>query len=128
LFHLQKNLPFMADTMTAEAYAFREGLLLSQHMGCNRFTIQSDNSDVVHTMKDGGFSATAVAAIFYDCNILISGFAKVLVEHCPRKANVVAHELAQFCFRSSSLYLRRWFPSFLLSFLIKDVTVFDIYT
>jgi hypothetical protein len=61
---LTKDLPFMADTMTAEAYAFREGLLLAQHMGCNRFTIQSDNSDVVHTiMKDGGFLATAVAAI-----------------------------------------------------------------
>jgi hypothetical protein len=39
------------------------------------------------------------AAIFYDCNILISGFSKVFVEHCPRESNVVAHELAKFCFQ-----------------------------
>ena len=36
--------------MTAEAYAMREGLLLAQHIGCNHFTIQSDNTEVVNAM------------------------------------------------------------------------------
>jgi hypothetical protein len=69
--------------------------------------MQSDNSEVVETMKEGGFSATAAAAIFYDCNILASSFAKVSYEYFPREVNEVAHELAKFSFRSSSSYLGR---------------------
>jgi hypothetical protein len=47
-------------------------------------------------MKNGGFSATSSAAIFDDCNILISGFRGFKFEHCNREANEVAHELARF--------------------------------
>jgi hypothetical protein len=116
----------VADVMTAEAYAFREGLLLAQYMGCNRFTIQSDNTEVVETMNDGGFSATAAIAIFYDCNLLVSGFSKVNFEYCPREANIVAHELAKSSFQSSSSC--NWDddpPRFILPLMINDVNVFD---
>jgi hypothetical protein len=53
-------------------------------------------------MKEGGFSAAIAAAIFYCCNILASGFAKVSYEYCPKDANVVAHERAKFSFQSSN--------------------------
>jgi hypothetical protein len=33
----------------------------------------------------------------------LQGFTKVTFEHCHREENVVAHELAKFSFRSSSL-------------------------
>jgi hypothetical protein len=42
-----KDLPFVVDVITAEAYALRVGLLLAQYMRCNRFTIQYDNTEVV---------------------------------------------------------------------------------
>jgi hypothetical protein len=56
---------------------------LAQHIGCNRFIIQSDNIQVEEAMLDGGFSATAATAIFLDCNILASGFSKVSYQFCP---------------------------------------------
>jgi ribonuclease HI len=121
-----KELPFVADAMIVEAYALREGLCLAQHIGCNRFVVQSDNILVVESMRHGGFSATAAATIFRDCNIVTSGFNKVTFEHCPREANSVAHELAKFCFQfSSSCICDGDPPRFILPFLINDVSVFD---
>jgi hypothetical protein len=38
-----------------EAYTHREGRCLAQQVGCNRFIIQSDNTQVIETMQDGGF-------------------------------------------------------------------------
>jgi hypothetical protein len=76
-------------------------------------------------MIDGGFSATAAVAIFMDCNILSAGFTKVTFEYCPRESNSVAHELARVCYQSFNSCI--WDddpPSFILPFLINDVSVF----
>jgi hypothetical protein len=108
----------------AEEYAFREGLILAQRIGCNNFIIQTDCVQVVETMQNGGFSATSSAAIFDDCIILWSGFGSVSIEHCNRKANQVAHELAKvsFCSGSSCTWVDEP-PRFILSKLASDVTV-----
>ena len=61
------------DTTMAEASALRDGLLLAQQIGSNRVQIQADCIEVLDTMLDGGFSATASAAIYEDCNQLWLG-------------------------------------------------------
>ena len=55
------------DATMAEAFALIDGLLLAQQIGSN-LQIQADCIEVVDTMLDGGFSATASAAIYEDCN------------------------------------------------------------
>jgi ribonuclease HI len=87
-----KEIHFVADPFMAEAYALREGLSLAQFLGCNKIIIQSDNSQVIDTMKEGGFSATSSAAIFDDCRLLATGFREITFEHCNREANEIAHE------------------------------------
>ncbi|OEL14975.1 hypothetical protein BAE44_0024010 [Dichanthelium oligosanthes] len=58
---------FALDASTTEAISLRNGLYLANEMGCNKLIIQSDCLEVVETMKDGGFSATAAAPIYiYD--------------------------------------------------------------
>ena len=59
--------------------------------------IQSDNSQVIDTMIEGGFSATSSAAIF-DCKIMASGFREIMFENYNREANEVTHELASHSF------------------------------
>ena len=44
-----------ADVLTAEAMALRFGLILAQKVGCNRLIINSDNMEVIDTMKNGGY-------------------------------------------------------------------------
>ena len=58
----------IAIYLMAEAFALIDGLLLAQQIGSNRVQIQADCIEVVDTMLDGGFSATASAAIYEDCN------------------------------------------------------------
>ena len=40
-----------ADVLMAEALALRFGLLMGQKAGCNRLIINSDNMEVIDTMK-----------------------------------------------------------------------------
>jgi ribonuclease HI len=120
----QLFLPHVVDAPKAEAYAFCEGLVLAQRIGCNNFIIQTDCVQVVETMQNGGFSATSSAAIFDDFIILWSGFGSVSIEHCNREANQVAHELAKVSFSSGSSCT--WVdepPRFIFSKLASDVTV-----
>jgi hypothetical protein len=49
--------PHVVDAPMAEAYAFREGLVLAQTIGSNNFIIQTDCMQVVDTMKNGSFSS-----------------------------------------------------------------------
>jgi hypothetical protein len=64
----------------------------------NQFIMQSNNSQVTDTMKDGCFSATSSVAIFEDCRFLAAGYRNIMFEHCKREPNEAAHEIARFCF------------------------------
>ncbi|KAM3229945.1 hypothetical protein ACQJBY_060638 [Aegilops geniculata] len=92
-------------------------------MGCNRLIINSDNMDVIETMKNGGESAGAAAAIFEDCFFMACDFPQTSFEHCNREANKVAHELARLAKCSMA---RDWIEEpmqNLVTLLIDDVTL-----
>jgi hypothetical protein len=91
----QQYLPYVIDAPMTEAYVLREGLELAQQIGSNSFTLQTNCVQVVETMNNGGFSATASTTIYDDCNTILSGFDNINLEHCNRKANLVAYKLAK---------------------------------
>jgi ribonuclease HI len=70
-------IPHVLDALSAEAAALRDGLLLAQQIGCNCVEIQSDCMEVVQTMHDGGFSATAVG----HSTMRSSGYGRNLVRY-----------------------------------------------
>ena len=90
------NLQYVEDAATAEACALRDGLLLAGKIGCNKLMVESDCSDVVEVMQNGGNSLGAAAAIYEECTFLRRNFARVSFSHCPREVNMAAHELAKF--------------------------------
>jgi ATP:corrinoid adenosyltransferase len=110
----------------AEAYALKEGLMLAQHIGCNRLIIQSDCMEVVQIMKDGGVSANSAAAIYDDCNIIWSGFHDISIEHCSREANQVTHNLARraWQYKQNCTWVDEP-PSFILDSLTHGVTILN---
>ncbi|KAK3121628.1 hypothetical protein QOZ80_8BG0657540 [Eleusine coracana subsp. coracana] len=117
-------LPHALDTQTAEAFALKGGLDLAKMIGSNRFIIQSDCMAVVDTIRDGGFSATAAAAIYEECYSEWRDLADVSIEHCHREANEVAHLLANVALNSRST--RIWLdgpPSFIVAGMATDVTI-----
>ena len=117
------KIQYCADSLTAEALALGFGLLLAQKMGCNRLIINSDNMDVIDTMKNGGESAGAAVEIFKDCFFMACDFPQTSFEHCNREASKVAHELARLAKCSMT---RDWIEEpmeNLVTLLIDDVTI-----
>ena len=119
-------IPHLVDAPMAEAYALKEGLMLAQYIGGNRFIVQSDCMEVVEIMNNGGFTANSAAAIYDELNIVWGGFQEILIEHLSREANQVAHELARqalltkvFCMWDNDP------PSFIVSLLANDVTLLN---
>ncbi|KAI4994178.1 hypothetical protein ZWY2020_029226 [Hordeum vulgare] len=111
------------DVLIGEALTLKFGLTLAQKAGCNRLIINSDNLEVIETMKDGGRSAGAAAAIFDDYFLYACDFVATRFEHCNREANKVAHELARL--ERFSQY-SDWFeepPVEIVTLLLNDVFI-----
>jgi hypothetical protein len=58
----------------AEAAGLRDGLLLAQQIGCSYVELQSDCLEVVTTVQDGGFWATASWTIYDECYLYWKDF------------------------------------------------------
>ncbi|XBI76598.1 hypothetical protein VPH35_069815 [Triticum aestivum] len=103
--------------------SLRFGLLLAQKAGSNRLVVNSDNMEVIDTMKNGGHTVGAAGAVFDDCYLLACDFSLVRFEHYNRKANKVAHEVARVAKFSETW---DWFEepmNDIVNFLIDDVTI-----
>ncbi|XBI73670.1 hypothetical protein VPH35_067374 [Triticum aestivum] len=85
-----------ADVLTAEALALRFDLLLAQKACCNRLMINSDNMEVIDTMKNRGHSARVAAAVFDDCCFMAGDFSFTSFEHSRDQNRTFTHELARF--------------------------------
>jgi hypothetical protein len=123
----QKYMNQILDAVTGEALALREGLSLAQSMGISKLIVQSDCLEVVETMKNGGFSAGAAAAVYDECTSWWLEFADISIEHCPREANQPAHILARNAL--SCKIDNVWNsdpPLFLVQSLVNDVTLVEM--
>jgi ribonuclease HI len=117
-------IPHVASAATAEAIAMKNGLLLANILGCNRIHAESDSMETIDACSGGDTWWSEAAAIFADCVDLTTAIGDVKFQHCPREANKVAHELAKVSFSNTSSC--NWDddpPSFLLPFLLDDVTI-----
>ena len=120
----KRSLLNVEDAATAEAWALRDGLALAGDLGCNKLVVEADCMEVVDIMQDGGNSLGAAAAIYEDCSFLCRSFARARFQHCPREANLVAHELARFSEVSQGVWHNDP-PDFLVPVIANDVTAVD---
>jgi hypothetical protein len=89
--------------------------------------------EVVQTMHDGGFSATAAVAFYDEIVQLWQEFGKISISHCNRSCNSVAHELAKQALvqKSSQVWVDDLpssilddLPSSILHLLVNDVATY----
>jgi ribonuclease HI len=117
-------IPHVAPAAMAEAMAMKNGLLLANRLGCNRIQAESDSLEIIDACSGGDSWWSEAAAIFADCVDLATTIGTVSFHYCPREANKVAHELARASFSNANSC--NWDdepPSFLLPFLLDDVTI-----
>ena len=88
----------VADVVTAEATAMRDGLIFANSLGLPRVEAESDSQNVINLCDGQSKWWDAAAAIFAECIDTATSIGKVIFSHCFRDANSVAHELAKFSF------------------------------
>jgi ribonuclease HI len=113
------------DATAAEALALLKGLVFLLDIGVTRVTVESDSLEVIQACKSEVEVWSPHSAILYDCFSKAQEFDFIDFTHCNREANNVAHELARYAFTSNSVV--RWDespPSFILPFVLKDVTMY----
>uniref|UniRef100_A0A453I2K8 RNase H type-1 domain-containing protein n=1 Tax=Aegilops tauschii subsp. strangulata TaxID=200361 RepID=A0A453I2K8_AEGTS len=91
--------------------------------GCNRLVVNSDNMEVIDTMKNGGQSVGTSEEVLDDCYFIACDFPLVRFEHCNREANKVAYEVARLAKFSIT---RDWFEdpvNEIVPLLIDDGTI-----
>ncbi|XBI85579.1 hypothetical protein VPH35_093708 [Triticum aestivum] len=116
------RLEHVPDIVSAEAAALMEGLKLSLNIGCNSIFIQMDNLVVVDALNQNAGHSMVAAPILDECRSLLQEFGKVLIEHCNRESNMVAHVLAQRGRVDPPFVWSDAPPDFISTFLVDDVT------
>jgi ribonuclease HI len=113
----------VADVVSAEAAALLQGLKFTESLGCNNVLVRMDNSVVVDALRLNEGQSMVAGPVLEDCRSLLRDFGKVSIEHCNRESNVVAHELARWGSVNNPSVWRDTPPSFILKFLLDDVSV-----
>ena len=72
------EIDWCGDALMAEALTLRFGLNLATTVGCNRTEVNSDNIEVIETMKNGGRSFGLLAAVFDDIYIILCVISRIL--------------------------------------------------
>jgi hypothetical protein len=108
--------------LKAEAIAMKEGLSLTNSIGCNVVLAESDAMEVIQACDGEEAWWGESAAIYADCVDIAVTIRSVFYLHCMREANKVAHSLARKSF-SKKIYCN-WVdepPDFILDELLNDV-------
>ena len=120
------GIPNVRDAATAEARALRDGLILASQIGCTRIEVESDCSEVVEIMQDGGNSLGPAAAIYEECSFLSRGFGQVIFMHTPRENNTVAHCIASLASGSHTVVWHEDPLDCIIGLLANDVTLVNV--
>ena len=88
-------IPHVSNVDAAEIIAVRNGMILSERIGCNSLIIESDSTVAVEAFNQQETYFGPEAAIIRECKQMELEFAKTFFVHCFRKANEVADSLAR---------------------------------
>ena len=85
--------------------------------------IQSDSIIVIDSLKLNEGYILVASPILDDCRSLLQDFGKVIIKHCFRETNMVAHELASYGRGNPPTMWSDALPTFILNALANDVSL-----
>lgn len=116
----------LLDAVTSEAIALKKGLELIEHLGCLPVILESDSMQLVVAFNNRIEIWSPYTAVLMECFQIASRIGQLKIQHCPREANTVAHEIARNVFDSNTnVYWDDDPPSFIVSDVMNDVSVFS---
>jgi hypothetical protein len=83
--------------------ALLKGLEFLEAIGCNSITIECDSLELIQACIRQVEVWSLYTAILANCFPKISIMSDVSFVHCLRDANVVAHQLAKYAYRTKDI-------------------------
>lgn len=109
------------NSLTAEVWALRDGLLLCHQMNIPAIIVELDAKVLVDAISNPRYSNTVISPIFYDCKCLLSQIPQVRIKHIFREANKCANRLANFAHSQDLEFITHSVPPVdLISFVEAD--------
>jgi hypothetical protein len=99
---------------------------LATTVGYNRIAVNSENIEVIETMKNGARFFDLSAAVFDDIYHIACDFSHIIFEHASRETNCAAHDLAKLV---RSKVCAEWMkdpPLKIVDILVKDNMVITL--
>jgi ribonuclease HI len=115
----------ITNSLAAELWGVRDGLLLARDLNICKLIIESDAKSVVDLLKIENLGNNAFhpySALINDCRYLILSFEEAFVQHAHRESNFCADILAKEgrnLLTPFSLYISP--PTFVVSQLLADI-------
>ncbi|TVU51168.1 hypothetical protein EJB05_02576, partial [Eragrostis curvula] len=111
----------LADAVTAEALAARNGLLLAVAMGCNRVILELDNQTLANSLKATEHDRSSIADLWQEIQELGRSSLSFRISFVHQEANSAAHCCAKMPTVSESMWSTFGYaPDWLLGVVTKD--------
>ncbi|TVU02695.1 hypothetical protein EJB05_51796, partial [Eragrostis curvula] len=81
----------LADAVTAEAMAVREGLLRAVALGCDKVILEIDNISLANSIQSGEPDRSAIFGLWHEIQELSRSFSSFAISFVRREANSAAH-------------------------------------
>jgi ribonuclease HI len=110
----------------AEAMALKNGMLLLENIGCSPVVVESDSMELITACNGVIELWSPYSAVLADCFQIARRIGRISFQHCPREANMTAHNQARLSFDSNFFCI--WDndpPPSVLSDVLNDVTVLN---
>jgi ribonuclease HI len=91
----------VADVLTAEALAARDGVLLALEHGAAKVILEMDSTQLVNLLRSSEGIYSVISGIWHEVTELCSLFSFVDFSYVPRGGNEVAHTCASMPSSSS---------------------------
>jgi hypothetical protein len=101
------------------------GFELLEKLGCTSCQVETDSLEIIKTCNGEVEINSPYAAILVECFQKDSDMTEISFTHFHREANQVAHDLANYAYRSNeNQFWEGDTPSFILPYVMNDVTLF----
>ena len=110
-----------ANSLVAELWALRDGLLLCLQLNTPEIVIELDAKVIVEALNNPSFTNTVISPLIDDCKLLVSQMPHARIKHVFQEANLCADRLARLgCSQSLDFTLYSSPPVDLISFVEAD--------
>lgn len=117
----------LLDLTIAEAFALQGGLELVESLGCVPVIVESDSLELIQACNGIIEIWSPYTAILADCFQKAQRIGNISFQHCPREANMVAHNLAKHAYDTKqNVFWDSDPPSFIIPYVTDDVSIIKL--